>query len=833
MSSTRLAAALVAALVSGSLLSAVVSAPSVAAPAPSARVKVTVVTPGGVPAAVTLKQKRTTRVVSKRARGKRTTALVRLRPGRATVTAPPITYRGTTYAATTPRAVTLTKTRTRSVKVVYRRLRVARDVRVGALRAKSVKVVWKRAPRGTRVVVRRTTGTRAVTSPRRGTAVKVRKNSATATRLTTGKAYTFTAFTMRRGRVLAAQSVTATPFRPGKQGGFVAPSTTRVHTNPKTAPRARARGANALIPAAGSQVGAGVVLPPSAQLPGGFIGVVDSITSDGRHAVLRPAAIDEVFDAVYGSGRIPKKSFPGVAVPNAAPGDTTWLNPSDAARRAAASGAQPTEKKSKVPACVGGSLQGESIRFKPTFTPTGTFDHGFSKRNILGKDFPTGAFVNASFNLNVEAPLTVKTTGTVRCGITMGPYNIPFQAGPLPMLAHIAPVAEFSTTGAVDIENVGYGGNVGAGIAAKFSLPARASVTGTRRLDMYPLTPRVQPKTGNFKVGLAVGADVIIGPGKSVGKDYGAVAGADIRLRVLDGEAGPTFPMGDSRHLKCWRLHAEGSVGVNLTAKAWYKNWDVKKTVELGKLPRKYGTKYFPENCEKEAGTDEDEFTEDVVVGDDVEIIEDELDGSEEQWGRTEAFTPGQGAWILSTGRMADIHGVGADFASTDLGLPGNERLSALSGFETHDAASYRLTLVPKKRNLHIRYLFASEEYPEYVGSEFNDVMAVFVDGQNCALVGGQPVSVNTINQNVNSDKYVPNGDGSVPPEEDGPNVPMAQAQRAASGTTSMDGWTVPLQCDVTVTPGKAVSVEVAVADSSDAVFDSAVALLDRGIWAD
>ena len=35
------------------------------------------------------------------------------------------------------------------------------------------------------------------------------------------------------------------------------------------------------------------------------------------------------------------------------------------------------------------------------------------------------------------------------------------------------------------------------------------------------------------------------------------------------------------------------------------------------------------------------------------------------------------------------------------------------------------------------------------------------------------------------------------------------------------------------VTPGKPVTVRIALADASDGAFDSAVALLDGGIWSD
>lgn len=48
-----------------------------------------------------------------------------------------------------------------------------------------------------------------------------------------------------------------------------------------------------------------------------------------------------------------------------------------------------------------------------------------------------------------------------------------------------------------------------------------------------------------------------------------------------------------------------------------------------------------------------------------------------------------------------------------------------------------------------------------------------------------------------------------------------------------MDGLTTPLTCNVPVTPGQEVVVEVAVADTSDGRYDSAVGLLDKGIWSD
>ncbi len=95
--------------------------------------------------------------------------------------------------------------------------------------------------------------------------------------------------------------------------------------------------------------------------------------------------------------------------------------------------------------------------------------------------------------------------------------------------------------------------------------------------------------------------------------------------------------------------------------------------------------------------------------------------------------------------------------------------------------------------------------------------MAVQVGGVNCATVPGtnQAVAVNTVNAGINADHYVDNATG------------------AAGYSTAMDGLTVPLTCSATVTPGQPVTVRVAVADASDGALDSAVALLDKGIWSE
>lgn len=212
-----------------------------------------------------------------------------------------------------------------------------------------------------------------------------------------------------------------------------------------------------------------------------------------------------------------------------------------------------------------------------------------------------------------------------------------------------------------------------------------------------------------------------------------------------------------------------------------------------------------------------DEVAKDVF-GPGLQVVDDGGTGDGSQWGQAQNYGPGGPAWILSTGRMQDSIGNADDVASTPLGQPGSSTLSAfIGGGQTFDAASYWAEVVPSGNTLNIRYFFASEEYPEYVGSAYNDVMGVFVNGQNCAVVPGTalPVAVNTVNDQTNSQYYINNLGG------------------ASGFNTAMDGLTVPLQCTVPVQPGVKVRVEIAVADTADGILDSAVALLDGGIWSD
>ena len=145
-----------------------------------------------------------------------------------------------------------------------------------------------------------------------------------------------------------------------------------------------------------------------------------------------------------------------------------------------------------------------------------------------------------------------------------------------------------------------------------------------------------------------------------------------------------------------------------------------------------------------------------------------------------------------------------------DFGNPGDPNLDVLAGDSTHDAAVLEFDFVPTSDQLVFHYVFASEEYNEYVGS-YNDVFAFYVNGVNCATVGGAPVSVNNINNGVNSDLYVDNDLDDVDP--------------SALHDTEMDGFTTVLSCTAAVNAGQTNHIKLAIADALDYQLDSLVVI--------
>lgn len=181
---------------------------------------------------------------------------------------------------------------------------------------------------------------------------------------------------------------------------------------------------------------------------------------------------------------------------------------------------------------------------------------------------------------------------------------------------------------------------------------------------------------------------------------------------------------------------------------------------------------------------------------------------------------------VLTTGTVVNTgdgpHGPNNSPGSgIDNGVAGFGPLTNLiGGTQTFNAAILEFDFIPYSDSVKFKYIFGSEEYPEYVGSQFNDVFAFFISGpgitgmQNMAkLPNGQPVAINNVNAGTNAAFFVNNGDGTQAP------------YNGSNQYIQYDGFTKVLTAGAEVQCGQTYHLIIAIADTGDGILDSGIFL--------
>lgn len=190
---------------------------------------------------------------------------------------------------------------------------------------------------------------------------------------------------------------------------------------------------------------------------------------------------------------------------------------------------------------------------------------------------------------------------------------------------------------------------------------------------------------------------------------------------------------------------------------------------------------------------------------------------------------------LLTTGAASEAAGSASGQLNTNNGSTYTDPdLTAIQNNANQNTCALEFDIIPICETLQLKYVFASEEYPEFVCSDFNDIFGFFITGpnpgggnynsQNIAVIPGTstPVAINSINPGVagggfntaqctslsNSNLYFDN-----------------------SGTTIVyDGFTVPLLAIVPVIPCQTYHFKLAIADALDDLYDSGVFLEQAGL---
>lgn len=181
------------------------------------------------------------------------------------------------------------------------------------------------------------------------------------------------------------------------------------------------------------------------------------------------------------------------------------------------------------------------------------------------------------------------------------------------------------------------------------------------------------------------------------------------------------------------------------------------------------------------------------------------------------------GGVILSSGNVAGAIGPNTSTNTTTQNATAGDtdldQLTPQGPGSTRDAAVLQFDFVPTTSTISFKYVFASEEYNEFVNSPYNDVFGFYINGVNCAVVGtpAVPVTINTIN-NGNPVGSTPSSHPELYRNNDFQSTP-------APFNTQMDGLTTILTCTANVNPGVKNHAKLAIADVSDASWDSNVFL--------
>jgi hypothetical protein len=169
---------------------------------------------------------------------------------------------------------------------------------------------------------------------------------------------------------------------------------------------------------------------------------------------------------------------------------------------------------------------------------------------------------------------------------------------------------------------------------------------------------------------------------------------------------------------------------------------------------------------------------------------------------------------LLSTGNVNNfIYGSPFGFTSFTQQFTDPDINLISSALYTQDLCKLEFDCLPLGDTLLFNFAFGSEEYPNFVGTNFNDAFAIFMSGpgisglQNVAqLPNGDVVSINNVNAGINSSYFIDN------------------AQPATTGLT-YGGFTQNLQVFALSTPGSTYHFKVMITDVSDGILDSGVLL--------
>ncbi len=238
-----------------------------------------------------------------------------------------------------------------------------------------------------------------------------------------------------------------------------------------------------------------------------------------------------------------------------------------------------------------------------------------------------------------------------------------------------------------------------------------------------------------------------------------------------------------------------------------------------------------------------EEVVTQILLGEGVEVSNITFSGDLDQIGSFDNNNSNiliESGLIMATGSCSNVIGPNDSGSSTTGGGNsgvGDPDLTALSTFNTNDAAVLEFDFVPSGDSIKFFYSFGSDEYNEYVCGSVNDAFGFFLSGPgitgpfsndavNLAIIPDTdiPVTINSVNNGtVGGSGTAANCEQVAPDWMNNTEYYVDNANNNDPSATQLDGFTVKLTAEAQVQCGQTYHLKIAIADAGDTAFDSAV----------
>ncbi len=213
-----------------------------------------------------------------------------------------------------------------------------------------------------------------------------------------------------------------------------------------------------------------------------------------------------------------------------------------------------------------------------------------------------------------------------------------------------------------------------------------------------------------------------------------------------------------------------------------------------------------------------------ITGGKSIEVSNVQIQGPDSAFGQYQAFGNEHDlsyGIVMTTGKATGINGPLGPNNSTNAGMDNGSSGHPLANLISGGVNSFNASVIefdfssPVNDTLQLSYLFGSEEYKEYVGSEFNDAFGFFVTSGpgittpiNIALVPGTtvPIAINNVNHITNSSYFTD-------------NEIISGSHLQYDGFVRLKTEKFPIQ------PGQTYHILLLVSDVTDPIYDSGVFL--------